>query len=94
MNTKIIYKERVGKAIVYALLAIWALIVLFPFYWMLLTSVKSYGAYNAEYIPKIYTLSPTLQNYIDLGLRLLRKKTSLRLHKQCLCYLKKNTLTI
>ena len=65
MNTKIIYKERVGKAIIYALLAIWALIVLFPFYWMLLTSVKSYGAYNAEYIPKLYTLSPTLQNYID-----------------------------
>lgn len=65
MNTKIIYKERVGKVIVYALLAVWALIVLFPFYWMLLTSVKSYGAYNAEYIPKLYTLSPTLQNYID-----------------------------
>ena len=32
---------------------------------MLLTSVKSYGAYNSEYIPKFYTLSPTLQNYVD-----------------------------
>ena len=39
--------------------------VLFPFYWMLLTSIKGYGAYNAEYIPKFYTLSPTLQNYRD-----------------------------
>ncbi|MBQ7170977.1 MAG: carbohydrate ABC transporter permease [Clostridia bacterium] len=46
-------------------LTLWALIVLFPFYWMILTSVKSYGSYNAEYIPKFFTLSPTLQNYRD-----------------------------
>ena len=52
-----------GKTAVYALLGFWALIVLFPFYWMLLTSVKSYGSYNAEYIPKLFTLSPTLENY-------------------------------
>ncbi len=32
---------------------------------MVLTSIKSYGAYNSEYIPKFYTLSPTLQNYAD-----------------------------
>ena len=38
---------------------------MFPFYWMILTSVKSYSAYNSEYIPKFFTLSPTLQNYID-----------------------------
>ena len=49
----------------YILLSIWALMVLFPFYWMILTSVKSYGAYNSEYIPQLYTLHPTLQNYID-----------------------------
>ena len=41
----------------------WAVIVLFPFYWMLLTSVKSYGSYNSEFIPKLFTLSPTLENY-------------------------------
>lgn len=40
--------------------------MLFPFYWMVLTSVKSYGAYNSEYIPKFFTLSPTLQNYADV----------------------------
>ena len=39
--------------------------MLFPFYWMLLTSVKSYGSYNAEYIPKFFTLSPTIENYIE-----------------------------
>ena len=52
-------------ALTHAGLSLWALIVLFPFYWMILTSVKSYGSYNAEYIPKFFTLSPTLQNYID-----------------------------
>lgn len=57
--------DRVRKIITYILLTFWALIVLFPFYWMILTSVKSYSAYNAEYIPKLYTLSPTLQNYVD-----------------------------
>ena len=50
---------------VYAMLVLWALMVLFPFYWMVLTSLKSYGTYNAEYIPKFFTLSPTLQNYAD-----------------------------
>ena len=51
------------KIIVYSMLAVWALIVLFPFYWMILTSIKSYSAYNGEYIPKFITLSPTLENY-------------------------------
>lgn len=54
-----------GKTVIYTLLAVWAVIVLFPFYWMILTSVKSYGAYNSEYIPKFFTLSPTFQNYVD-----------------------------
>ena len=53
------------RIITYALLALWAIVVLFPFYWMLLTSVKSYSSYNSEYIPKFFTLSPTLQNYAD-----------------------------
>lgn len=56
-------KKTVTKSLVYTLLAIWGLIVLFPFYWMLLTSVKGYGDYNAESIPKLFTLSPTLENY-------------------------------
>ena len=53
------------KVITYTLLTFWAVMVLFPFYWMVLTSVKSYGAYNSEWIPQLYTLSPTLQNYVD-----------------------------
>lgn len=58
-------RRNAGKAAVYALLIFWAVVVLFPFYWMILTSVKSYGSYNSEHIPRFFTLSPTLQNYLD-----------------------------
>ena len=53
------------KTVIYFFLTVWALMVLFPFYWMILSSLKTYSAYNSEYIPKFYTLSPTLKNYAD-----------------------------
>ncbi|MBR5252797.1 MAG: carbohydrate ABC transporter permease [Clostridia bacterium] len=52
------------KVVVYAMLALWAILVLFPFYWMMLTSFKSYASYNGERIPQFITLSPTVENYI------------------------------
>lgn len=58
-------KNKIAKTIAYFFLILWAILVLFPFYWMVLTSLKSYSAYNSEYIPKFFTLSPTLQNYAD-----------------------------
>ena len=58
-------RAKIGKGIVYFLLAVWAVMVLFPFYWMILSSVKSYSAYNSEYVPSFFTTSPTLQNYAD-----------------------------
>ena len=58
-------RTRASRVAVYALLAVWALMVLFPFYWMVLTSLKSYSAYNSEYIPRLFTLSPTLENYAE-----------------------------
>lgn len=58
-------RRVVRRAVTYVLLALWAVIVLFPFYWMVLTSVKSYSAYSSERIPAFFTLSPTLQNYRD-----------------------------
>ena len=58
-------RKLVMNIITYVLLSVWAVIVLFPFYWMVLTSVKGYGAYNSEWIPQLYTLSPTMQNYVD-----------------------------
>ncbi len=64
---KIEAKAAAGKTalnvVVYIMLVFWAVMVLFPFYWMVLTSLKGYGAYNAEHIPKFFTLSPTLENY-------------------------------
>lgn len=56
-------RSRIKHILTGAFLTFWAIMVLFPFYWMVLTSVKSYGAYNSEYIPRLYTLSPTLENY-------------------------------
>ena len=58
-------RQRVLRAVTYTLLTFWAVLVLFPFYWMVLTSVKSYASYNSEWIPQLYTLTPTLQNYHD-----------------------------
>ncbi len=70
MDYKQIKKEArtgkiVSKTVVYILLGIWALAVLFPFYWMILTSFKSFSAYNAEVIPQFIIKSPTFENYIQ-----------------------------
>ncbi len=58
-------KKNIKNVCIHVFLFIWAIIVLFPFYWMVLTSVKSYGSYNSEYIPKLFTTSPTLENYMS-----------------------------
>ncbi len=74
-------RQRVQNTVIYIFLTFWGIMVLFPFYWMILTSVKDYGEYNSEFIPKFYTLSPTFQNYrsvfteVDLG-RYLRRGAS------------------
>jgi multiple sugar transport system permease protein len=57
--------KQVMKVVRYTFLGFWALLVLFPFYWMVLTSIKSYGDYNAEFVPKFITLAPTLENYLS-----------------------------
>ena len=56
-------RSRTAKTVTYILLTVWAVAVLFPFFWMLLTSIKSYSEYSSEFIPKFYTLFPTLENY-------------------------------
>ena len=58
-------KHLLKKICIHVFLAFWALVVLFPFYWMVLTSFKSYGSYNSEYIPKLFVFSTTLENYIS-----------------------------
>ena len=58
-------RRIVKKTVICFFLTVWALMVLFPFYWMILTSFKTYSAYNSEYVPRFFTLTPTWQNYAD-----------------------------
>ena len=67
---KVTKMERISniirKTIIYSLLVIWAIMIIFPFYFMLLTSIKSSSEYNAELIPKFYSIKPTFNNYISV----------------------------
>ena len=58
-------RKNIRKSITYFLLGVWAIAVLFPFYWMVMTSFKSYSAYNSEFIPRLITLAPTMENYFE-----------------------------
>ena len=50
----------------YAPLAVFVVVTLFPFYWMLVTSLKPNAElYNARIFPLV-VYSPTLQHYLDL----------------------------
>ena len=62
-NERLMARKRVTKVITYVMLGIWAIVVLFPFYWMILTSFKDYGDYNAETFPQFITLNPVIDNY-------------------------------
>ena len=59
-------KKSMGikKALIYFGLSIWALAVLFPFYWMLQNSFKSFGEYNSEFVPAFFPSAFTFENYI------------------------------
>lgn len=58
-------RTGVKQAVNYAGLTVWALVVLFPFYWMVLTAFKSYGDYAGEPTPSFIVKNPTLQNFIS-----------------------------
>lgn len=61
-------KHKIGsivkKSLTYIGLTVWAIAVLFPFYWMLQNSFKSFSEYNSESIPKFLPTVFTLENYI------------------------------
>lgn len=57
-------RNTIIKTIVYVVLVIWALFVLFPFYWMILSSIKSNSDYMGELVPKFFTMKPTFENYV------------------------------
>ena len=56
-------RKLVKRVTVYSVLTFWGLIVLFPFYYMILTAFKDYGDYNAEKIPQLITTNPTFENF-------------------------------
>lgn len=58
-------KNIVFKVLMYIFLAFWGVVVLFPFYWMILSSIKSYASYMGERIPKFIATDPTFDNYIN-----------------------------
>ncbi len=59
-------RKAVANALIYIGLSLWAIMVIFPFYWMILTSFKSYGSYNAEYVPKFVAIPPTFRNFTNV----------------------------
>ena len=65
---KVSAKQKVVKVLVqvalYAFLGVMALIVLFPFYWMLISSVKSLAEYRLS-VPTLFPKKIILYNYVD-----------------------------
>ena len=55
--------SSLSKTLIIFFLVIWALIVLFPFYWMVLTSFKDTTLFMDEKVPTFFTTEPTLANY-------------------------------
>lgn len=51
---------------IYFGLSIWAIAVLFPFYWMVQNSFKSFAEYNSESIPKFFPSVLTFINYSEV----------------------------
>lgn len=53
----------IKKVVIYTLLSFWALIILFPFYWMIMTSFKTFMEYNNESVPSLLVRHFTFENY-------------------------------
>ncbi|MBR3979391.1 MAG: carbohydrate ABC transporter permease [Oscillospiraceae bacterium] len=55
--------KKQTNPLIYIFLTLWGILVLFPFYWMVMTAFKSYSAYNAEFIPQLFVSDPTWENF-------------------------------
>ncbi len=62
VNQRIV--QIVVKVLLYAFLITMAIIVLFPFYWMLISSVKSLDEYRLS-VPTLFPREILLSNYVD-----------------------------
>ena len=86
MTAKDLQQVRIGDAImravvkvgVYAFLGVMALMVLFPFYWMLISSVKDLAEYRRNiptFFPEVIHFENYLQAFTDANLGTLFKNT-------------------
>lgn len=62
-NNKIEARTVVKNTIVYFFMIVWGIMVIFPFYWMIITSLKTYGSYTNELVPKLVAIPATFENY-------------------------------
>ena len=66
---KVLREEKIKKIIInvllYAFLVIGAISVLFPFYWMIATSFKTFSDYTSELVPSFFPTHFTFDNYIE-----------------------------
>ena len=56
----------IKQVVVYLLLTIWALLVLFPFYWMIFVSFRNAAEYGSEINHPLFTFNLTFDNYIKI----------------------------
>lgn len=63
-NERLMARKRATKIVTYIMLGLWAIAVLFPFYWMIITSFKELGDYNAETSPEFFPTNPVIDNYV------------------------------
>ncbi|MBR5060370.1 MAG: carbohydrate ABC transporter permease [Clostridia bacterium] len=61
---KTVRGKTARSVLTYIFLTVWSAAVLFPFYWMVLTSFKPYEEYTGETTPSFFVKSPTLRNFV------------------------------
>ena len=64
MEKNAVIKNRILNVFIYAMLGFWALAVIFPFYWMLISSVKSLEEYKFA-VPTLFPQKILFSNYVE-----------------------------
>ena len=73
ISDKVKIKHKAGNTVsislVYLFLSLWALVVLFPFYWMITTAFKTYGE-SILFPPTLLPENPSWESFLDVGERI------------------------
>ena len=65
MRKKYKLRRRVGRTVSTVFKVVFTMIFLFPFYWMIITSLKTYLE-STKYPPTLWPLSPTIEAYVKI----------------------------